>query len=167
MIHSHWSVTEIYCRIEYCREKLIGHRGTVLLVWPRSGVRLKQGWVSPGARGPTYSVLAACRGRLRGTAMAAAGTRHYWLGSTGWDQPIQSTSEPRPIGPPELQNPTALLLSSAKKDYFSFPRQMFSKWKFEILGWKRLEEGKYHVWLSWVTIVIIKSPLLNWCHSEL
>lgn len=114
-----------------------------------SGVRLRRRRVCFRAEGLIYSVLAACRGRLRGTAAAAAaGARHYWLGSTGWDQPIQSTSELRPIGPPELQNPTALLHSSAKKkEYFSFPRQMFSKRKFKISGGKRLVESKYHEWL--------------------
>lgn len=42
----------------------MGHWGTVLLVWPRSGGRLKQGRVSCGAQGLIYSVLAVCRGRL-------------------------------------------------------------------------------------------------------
>lgn len=122
-------------------------------------------WCRGGGGGLIYSVLAACRGRLRGAAMAAAGARHYWLGSTGWDQPIQSTSEPRPIGPPELQNPTALLLSSAKKKCISHsPGKCFWRESFEILGWKRTEEGKYYVWLRLthcycdrtITLVIIE-----------
>lgn len=88
-------------------------------VWPESGGGRRQ--VFLGAAAAVGCVLRqAPQRRLR-----EAGARRHWLGSTGWDQPIQSTSEPRPIGPPELQNPTALFLSSAKKCVFSFPRQMF------------------------------------------
>lgn len=89
-------------------------------------------------------LLAACTSRRCGAAMAAAGARCYWLGSTGWDQPIQSTSEPRPIGPPELQNPTALLPSSAKKSVFLIPQaNVFAEelWDFRLkrnVGWQLL-----------------------------
>ena len=116
--------------------------GAVSVARTRSDTKTQTS-VSWGAGGGLiYSVLAECRGRLRGTAaVAAAGTRYYWLGSTGWDQPIQSTSEPRPIGPPELQNPTALRLTSAKKrkkrTISHSPGKCFRKRKFEVLGWKK------------------------------
>lgn len=129
------------------RRKVWGHGGAVLWAWPRSGGRLRQ--VFPGAAvGGAYEQAV-----WRGTA---AGARHYWLGSTGWDQPIQSTSEPRPIGPPELQNPTALLLSSAKKSAFLIPQAnvffffnvilVEELWNFWVE--KKQEGGKCHVWLG-------------------
>lgn len=131
-----WLIVKLgVCGLEHSRKAVIARWGSSP---PPLQLQLQQLLLCVGA-GCSLCVHGGGSGSGR-----RAGTRHYWLGSTGWDQPIQSTSEPRPIGPPELQNPTAPLLSSAKKKHISHPPgKCFSRRNFVVLGWRRWEEGKY------------------------
>lgn len=87
------------------------------------------------------SVRALCRGRVRGTAAVASGTIDWALQSeTSQFRAPVSRNRLGLLSYKILQLSFSHLLKKKKKQYFSFPRQMFSKTNFKIHGWKRLEE---------------------------